>query len=48
MWGVMLVKGNNNIKEACDNLAWDMINLGLTVKMEGASVCGVKFSLYFS
>jgi hypothetical protein len=32
MWGVIWVKGNSNMKEACDALAWDMIDLGLTVR----------------
>jgi hypothetical protein len=32
MWGVIWVKGNGNIKEACDALAWDMVNSGLTVR----------------
>jgi hypothetical protein len=32
MWGVIRVKGNGNMKEACDALAWDMIDLGLTVR----------------
>jgi hypothetical protein len=32
MWGVIQVKGNSNIKEACKALAWDMINSGLTVR----------------
>jgi hypothetical protein len=32
MWGVIWVKGNGNMKEAWDALAWDMISLGLTVR----------------
>jgi hypothetical protein len=32
MWGVIQVKGNGNIKEACNALAWDMVNSGLTVR----------------
>jgi hypothetical protein len=32
MWGVIRVKGNSNIKEACDALAWDKVDSGLTVR----------------
>ncbi len=32
IWGVIWVKGNSNMKEACNMLAWDMIDLGLTVR----------------
>ncbi len=32
MWGVIRGKGNSNIKEACDALAWDMVDSGLTVR----------------
>ncbi len=32
MWGVIRVKGNGNIKEACEALAWDMTGLGLQVQ----------------
>jgi hypothetical protein len=32
MWGVIQVKGNGNMKEACNALAWNMSNLGLTVR----------------
>jgi hypothetical protein len=32
IWGVIWVKGNSNMKEACDAVAWDMINLGLTMR----------------
>jgi hypothetical protein len=32
MWGVIQVKGNGNIKEACNALAWNMVNSGLTVR----------------
>ena len=32
MWGVIWVKGNGNIKEACYALVWDMVDYGLTVR----------------
>ncbi len=32
MWGVIQVKGNGNIKDACDALAWDMTGSGLQVQ----------------
>ncbi len=32
MWGVIWVKGNGTMKEACNALAWDMIDLELTVR----------------
>jgi hypothetical protein len=31
MWEVIQVKGNGNIKDTCDALAWDMIESGLQV-----------------
>ncbi len=31
LWGVIRVSGNGNIKEACESLAWDMVNTGLHV-----------------
>jgi hypothetical protein len=31
LWGVIRVSGNGNIKEACESLAWDMVNTGLQV-----------------
>jgi hypothetical protein len=31
LWGVIHVTGNGNIKEACETLAWDMVNTGLQV-----------------
>jgi hypothetical protein len=31
MWGIIRVKGNGNIKEACEVLAWDMTCSGLQV-----------------
>jgi hypothetical protein len=34
MWGVIRVKGNANIKEACKALAWDMTGLGLQVRLK--------------
>ena len=32
MWGVIRVRANGNIKEACDALAWDMVDSGLTIQ----------------
>ncbi len=32
MWGVIRVKGNGNIKAACEALAWDMSGSGLQVR----------------
>jgi hypothetical protein len=29
MWGVIRVTGNGNIKEACESLAWDLLDTGL-------------------
>jgi hypothetical protein len=31
LWGVIWVTGDGNVKEACEALAWDMVNLGLQV-----------------
>ncbi len=32
MWRVFWVMGNGNMKEACNALAWDMINSGFTLR----------------
>jgi hypothetical protein len=32
LWGVIWVTGNGNIKEACEALAWDMVDTGLQVR----------------
>jgi hypothetical protein len=31
LWGVIWVTGDGNVKEACEALAWDMVDLGLQV-----------------
>jgi hypothetical protein len=31
LWGVIRVTGDRNVKEACEALAWDMVNSGLQV-----------------
>jgi hypothetical protein len=32
LWSVICVTGNGNMKEACEALAWDMVNTGLQVQ----------------
>jgi hypothetical protein len=32
MWGVIRITGNGNIKEACESLAWDLVDTGLHIK----------------
>jgi hypothetical protein len=32
LWGVICVTGNNNVKEACEALMWDIVNMGLQVR----------------
>ncbi len=32
MWGVICVTSNGNIKEACESLAWDLVDTGLQIR----------------
>ncbi len=31
LWGVICITGNGNVKEACEALVWDMVDMGLQV-----------------
>jgi hypothetical protein len=31
LWGIICITGNGNVKEACEALAWDMVDIGLQV-----------------
>jgi hypothetical protein len=32
LWGIICVTGSSNVKEACEALAWDMVDTGLQVQ----------------